>query len=196
MSETSAAGSPVTYIPGFVENHAQWFERLSADLQWERRPDAPRSEYWANVFDRPYTYGRGMGERTYAARPTHELIEAGRAMLQSEHGVVLEGCFLNLYGTKRDWLGWHADDDKGIDHGKPIAVITLGQGRIIEYREVMLRPQPGLKGVYGPTVGQMLEPGSLFLMHAGMQSMFEHRIPKASFEAKPRISMTYRGLVA
>jgi hypothetical protein len=39
-----------------------------------------------------------------------------------------------------------------------------------------------------------LAPGSLFLMHAGMQATHEHRIPKVGHEVKPRISMTYRGL--
>lgn len=44
------------------------------------------------------------------------------------------GCFLNMYEDGTDALGWHADDDPSIDHDKPIAVVTLGQGRMIHYR--------------------------------------------------------------
>lgn len=188
------SGSPVTYVPGFVSLPDAWFRRLWDELDWERRPDAPRQEYWTNLLDRPYTYGRGAGERTYLPKPTHPLIDEARGMLSERHGALLEGCFLNGYGTKRDWLGWHEDDDPGIDHSKPIAVITVGQGRNIQFREVLEPARPGSKGSYGPVETLMLESGSLLLMHAGMQHTHQHRIPKADFEAKPRISMTYRGL--
>lgn len=187
---------PVTYIPNFVEFPAIWFDRLWSELAWEKRPDAPRKEYWTNLFGRSYTYGRGAGERTYDARPDHPLIVAARTELADRFGFMLEGCFLNGYGTSRDWLGWHADDDPGIDHTKPIAVITVGQGRPIEFREVLEPKTETSKAVYGPVERVMLESGSLLLMHAGMQATHEHRIPKLGHEVKPRISMTYRGLVA
>jgi alkylated DNA repair dioxygenase AlkB len=192
MSETS----PVTYIPNFVPDHAEWFARLWGELEWEQRPDAPRREYWTNLLNRPYTYGAGRGIRTYEPKMDHTLIIAGREKIADHVGVMLEGCFLNGYENSRNWLGWHEDDDPGIDHSKPIAVITIGQGRPIEFREVLERPGKGNKGVFGETVSVMLESGSLLLMHAGMQSTHQHRIPKVGHEVKPRISLTYRGLVA
>lgn len=188
--------SPVTYIPGFIADHENWFSRLWEELAWEKRPDAPRKEYWTNPMNRPYTYGRGAGERTYEAQPDHDLISAGRLAIYARFGDTLEGCFLNGYGTSRDWLGWHADDDPGIDHSKPIAVITVGQGRPIEFREVLEPKTEAAKAVYGPVERVMLESGSLLLMHGGMQATHEHRIPKLGHEVKPRISLTYRGLVA
>lgn len=189
--------SIVTYIPNFIVGPDQWYDSLWNDLAWEKRPDAPRHEYWTNSFDRPYTYGRGAGERTYLAQPSHPLIDDAREAIARHHGHTLEGCFLNGYGTARDWLGWHEDDDPGIDHTKPIAVITVGQGRIIQFRETIERPSvEHKKGVYGEVESLMLDAGSLLLMNAGMQSTHQHRIPKANFEAKPRISLTFRGLVA
>lgn len=189
--------SIATYKPGFIHDHEEWFERLERDLNWERRSDAPRSEYWTNLYDRPYTYGRGAGERTYEAKQSHQFIDTGREILRKEIGQTLEGCFLNMYGTRRDWLGWHSDDDPGINHEKPIAVITLGQGREIQWREIFQQPSDtNKKGSYGEIHTQMLESGSLFLMGPGMQDTYQHRIPKASFEVKPRISLTYRGLIA
>jgi len=187
--------APIIYLPGFITDPAVWFSRLWEELSWERRPDAPRREYWANSFDRSYTYGRGMGTRTYESQKTHELIDLGRTLIEGSQGVLLEGCFLNGYEGKRDHLGWHADDDIGIDHTKPIAIITLGQARAIEFRQVLSPASKGVKGTYGPTERLVLESGSLCLMGAGMQQTHEHRIPKADFEAKPRVSMTYRGLL-
>lgn len=188
----------ITYIPNFIIGTDKWFSTLQNELNWERRPDAPRSEFWTNTLGRKYTYGKGAGERTYFSQESHPLIDEGRAKIAAHIGNILEGCFLNMYGHSRDWLGWHADDDPGINHDLPIAVITLGQGRNIQYREIIgtKETEKGMRNEYGETETVMLENGSLFLMHAGMQQHYEHRIPKASFEARPRISMTYRGLVS
>lgn len=185
----------ITYVPGFIANPDEWFARLWNELSWERRPDAPRREYWTNPYERSYTYGRGAGERTYQSQHSHELITIGRLLIEHEYGVNLAGCFLNGYETSRDWLGWHSDDDPNIDHSKPIAVITVGQQRAIQFREVLAAPEKGVtKGEYGPIQEQMLENGSLCLMPAGMQQTHQHRIPKAAIVVKPRISLTYRGL--
>jgi alkylated DNA repair dioxygenase AlkB len=187
--------SPVVYIPDIIPDASAWFQALSTELAWERRPDAPRSEYWETTFGKPYTYGRGRGERTYHPKPSHPIIQTGRDMLTVSTGHLLQGCFLNMYGSARDWLGWHEDDDPGIDHTKPIAVITLGQGRIIQFRERLEPATETTKAVYSEPESLMLEHGSILLMSPGMQHTHQHRIPKASHEVKPRISMTYRGLI-
>jgi alkylated DNA repair dioxygenase AlkB len=187
---------PVQYFDEFIGNPDTWFETLWSDLDWEKRSDAPRREYWTNLINRPYTYGKGRGERTYIAKPDHRLIITGREKILADLGFLLEGCFLNGYETSRDWLGWHSDDDTGIDHTKPIAVITVGQERNIQYRETIEPPsESNKKGTYGPVQTKMLKSGSLFLMKPGMQSNYQHRIPKADFVASPRISLTYRGLI-
>ena len=175
------------YIKNFV-SHPDAFLSLRNDLNWERRPSAPRSEYWTNTFDRPYTYGSGVGIRTYNSQPSHELIDFYRNKLSEQFEGNFEGCFLNLYEDKRDWLGWHSDDDPGIDHSCPIAVITLGHQRMINWK-----PKGG-KGI--ECISQkMLEHGSLFIMPAGMQETHLHRIPKADHDTGARISMTYRCLL-
>lgn len=179
--------SPISYDPHFIikETADEYFTLLWAGLEWERR--APRREYWISRLDKPYTYGRGMGERTYEPKPTHGVVEEILARFHYGLGLFFEGCFLNGYENERDALGWHADDDPRIDHTRPIAVVTLGAAR-----EIQWKPQDG-----GPeTVESLfLEPGSLFLMQPGMQQTHYHRIPKASRKASPRISLTYRGLL-
>lgn len=185
----------ITYAEGFIHDPDIWFDRLWNELNWEKRPDAPRREYWTNPYERPYTYGRGAGERTYQSQDSHELIDLGRNLIKSIHGVYLAGCFLNGYETARDWLGWHADDDPNIDHSKPIAIITVGQSRAIQFRHVITPADKDRKGEYGPVSEQMLDSGSLCLMDAGMQFTHQHRIPKAGIVVQPRISLTYRGLI-
>lgn len=190
--------SPVTYIPNFAPNPAESFAELWNNLDWVKHADAPRWEYWSNDFDAPYTYGRGRGVRTYEAQPFHSIVLTIREKLLAETGVYYEACFLNGYGSSRDWLGWHEDNDAGIDHSKSIAVVSLYEDgsppRSIQYRERDGVGDDG-KDKFKPLVDQPLGQGSLFLMGAGMQSTHQHRVPKAAFEARPRISLTFRSLI-
>lgn len=186
-------GAPLTYVPEWTARRLGagrgLFETLRSELDWLRV--RRRSEYWTNTFERPYTYGRGVGALTYEPQPPHPVIDEVRVALAEETGVApLEGCFLNLYLDGSDALGMHADDDPGIDHTRPIAVVTLGHGRVLRYKA----QAPGSH----PT-DLYLEPGSLLLMHAGMQQTHFHSIPsikEAPETIGPRISMTYRGLRA
>lgn len=149
------------------------------ELDWIRRDSAPRMEYWDTTLNKPYTYGRGRGERTYEPNKPSPEISFVRKKLYDDYGVFYHGCFLNKYVGNKDWLGWHSDDDIGIDHSKPIAVITLGASR-----EINWKPKSG-KG-YECIERQLLEDGSLFIMPAGMQDTHFHRIPKSDKPSKHR----------
>ena len=191
----------VPYIPAFMPLPQHAFAALWNDLDWVRHADAPRREYWSNDAHRDYTYGRGQGVRTYKAQPFHEVVLFARDKLKDETGVYYEGCFLNGYENKRDWLGFHEDDDPGINHSKPIAIVTLydrmskeDRPRSIQFREKLGVDTEG-KRLFGPTVDQPLGQGSLCIMPAGFQDTHQHRIPKASFESRPRISLTFRSLL-
>lgn len=176
----------VLYKPNFINNPDELFETLWNELDWERRENVPRREYWTNIFNAPYTYGRGVGIRTYESKSSHAGIDYVRDVLSGELGFQYEACFLNGYETGTDALGPHADDDPKIDHTRPIAVVTLGDGRDIEY--MAIGDKTTKKRIF-------LENGSLFLMKAGMQSTHLHRIPRAGHVVKrPRISLTFRGL--
>jgi len=191
--------SEVKYIPSYVivDEADAAFNELWDDLNWERRRDAPRREFWTNDYSRDYTYGRGMGERTYKAQPCPRLITGIRDRLVADNHAYFEGCFLNGYENSKDWLGWHADDDPSIDHSKPIAIITLygGEGvdtpRVIQFREVFDEDAKE----FGPVTSLELEHGSLCLMPPGFQFTHHHRIPKAGFDCRQRISLTFRSLL-
>ncbi len=176
------------YYPLMTSERAdKAFEALKSELSWERRETAPRSEYWTNTLDRDYTYGRGAGERTYKSQSSHYWIDTINEFIAWTTPVPMyEGCFLNMYHDGSDALGWHADDDPGIDHSRPIAVVTLGQARRIEWK----KQKPG-----SHPQGVVLEHGSLFLMPAGFQQTHFHRIPRDPSADGVRISLTYRGLL-
>lgn len=98
----------------------------------------------------------------------------------------MEVCFLNGYENSRDHLGWHSDDSPKMDDSRPIAIVTLGAEREINFAPLIdLSDVTRLK----------LESGSLCVMAPGMQDSHAHKIPKAGFECGPRISLTFRGFV-
>lgn len=199
--------APVTYIPNFVESFGvtntdlPWsstavFERLWNELDWVFATNA-RREYWMNEIGAAYTYGEGRGQRTYQAQPWHDDVRViMQAINHSEIGfakgdesLFVDCCFVNGYEDKSQSLDWHADDSPEMDHARPIAVVSLGAER-----EIYFRPK-GEKGTE-TLQKQLLGHGSLLLMHPGMQLAWNHKIPKAGYDCGPRLSLTYRGLLA
>lgn len=189
MIETLSA--PVTYLPNFVPNPDKAFATLRDELEWERRDDAPRSEYYCNDVDQPYEYGRGKGRRLYERRPYHPIILDIRRDLEALTGSKFEVCFLNQYMDQSDQLGWHADDSPEMDDLRPIASVSLGVAR-----EIWFRKLPERMSAVPVIQKQLLGHGSLCLMAPGMQETWQHRIPKASFQCGERVSLTFRGYLS
>jgi alkylated DNA repair dioxygenase AlkB len=190
--------APVKYIRSFVPNPDAAFLALRDELAWERREDAPRSEYYVNDFPNAYVYGKGRGRRVYYPRPAHPIILALRKDLETLLGFKFEVCFLNRYLNQSDQLGWHADDSPEMDDARPVVTVSLGEknakGEPVE-REIWFR-RKNVMPTSSPTFEKLqLEHGSAAIMAPGMQDTHEHRIPKAGFQCGERISLTYRGYV-
>ncbi len=177
--------APIVYVPDFISDKDAAFHRLRTELEWEKR-DAPRHEYYCNDVPKPYIYGRGRGAREYLPRPWHPVLLDIRAKLEVYASAKFEVCFLNLYLSQRDQLGWHADNSPEMDDARPIGVVSFG----VE-REIWFRPNEDANSVERMTLNN----GSLCLMNAGMQDVWQHRIPKASFVCGERISLTFRGYI-
>lgn len=177
--------APITYIRDFIPDPNTAFNTLKNELQWERRDDAPRCEYYCNDFHNPYIYGNGRGRRTYDPRPYHPVVLDIRKKLETLLTSSFEVCFLNMYLNQSDHLGWHADDSPEMDDARPIITVSLGVEREIWFREI---------GTEEKLVEKLLlENGSVAIMKPGMQDAWQHRIPKAGFQCGERISLTFRG---
>jgi alkylated DNA repair dioxygenase AlkB len=212
--------APVTYIPlmsNFEDKREanDYGKYLDNQVEWVRRDRTPRQEAFYSKIDAPYTYGSGDFSRTYSPNLViPDLLFNLWFVLERDHGVKYEACFLNKYEHAREHLGWHADDSDVIDDSRPIAVISFGAER-----ELWFRSNPGHcyacngSGRYdhngSPKCAacdgsgrrttevekQLLETGSLCIMAAGMQDTHQHRIPKHHAKCGTRISLTFRGLI-
>lgn len=188
----------VQYIPHTFSHWSGFeiLETLLSELRWEQR-DAPRRE--AFLADRivDYTYGSGLGQRTYTSELYPEWFLPLLRAAEAHAGCRFELCFLNHYKDGRDHLGWHSDDSPEVDPERPIAVMTFGAVRQIWFR---VRPElpPCFTSDACEDVGKtvLLGDGSLLIMPAGFQQAFQHRIPKADNgkTCGPRVSLTFRGL--
>lgn len=173
---------PYTYVPVTWRNPQKIFDELLNEVPWVNVTDAREECFMAGVQGLSYTYGGGIGARTYHSvlwTPTVEWIFNSIGADK-----VTDVCFLNLYRDERKSLGWHADDSPEVSQEHPILVVSFGQER-----DIWFRPR-GHKG--GHTHSQYLESGSVLTMLPGMQDTWDHRIPKNSFKCGPRISLTFR----
>ncbi len=107
------------------------------------------------------------------------------AMLETRTGLRFNSVLANHYRDGRDSMGWHCDDD--YPHGgQPwIASLSLGQAR-----RFRLRP----RRADGPrnSVGIDLPNGSLLLMGPGMQSRWQHALPRSARPLASRVNLTWR----
>lgn len=153
----------------------------TSDVPWLSRTSARRECFMA-LKPSSYTYGSGTGIRTYDSIEMAPWVFDVMTSLAGGYNV----CFLNRYEAERDALGWHCDDSDGTDLEHPIAVVSIGEPREIWWRA------KGDAGVVPLDQRQVLESGSLFVMPAGFQRGYEHRIPKGSRTMGPRVSLTFR----
>lgn len=181
------------YVPGYTEFPG--LHRLLTLVPWLRVTET-RSECFMADASPPlsYTYGKGIGERTYTSTPfaagVREAMEVLNVELAGRGWGPVNVCFLNRYDNEREHLGWHADDHAGTDHSRPIAVVSFG-----EPREIWWRPT-GRPGEVPPDCRQLLGDGSLFVMPPGFQDAYQHRIPKGGRPMGPRVSLTFRAFRA
>jgi len=160
-------------------------------LNWVRYTETREEIFMADQFKK-YTYGKGKGLRTYLSQPYHWVVQRILDSLNKSGENKYNVCFLNKYNDQTQHLGWHSDDSSGTDLDHPIAVISFGEIREIWWRKKGTKGYPN--GEEGGVVS--LEPGSLFVMPAGFQREYEHKIPKGNRQNMGvRISLTYRHLL-
>lgn len=168
-----------SYLTQFVNNDLI-FEKLNV-LPWLEVTPARKEFFMAKDVLR-YTYSN----RDYVSQPITEEVLSVMIKLNSD-GHNYNVCFLNKYDGFQNHLGWHADDSPEMNQEHDIAVVSFGAEREIWWKK------KEFKGVVPQENKQLLHNGSLFVMPAGFQKDYFHRIPKADrSDVSTRISLTFR----
>jgi alkylated DNA repair dioxygenase AlkB len=90
---------------------------------------------------------------------------------------------LNCYRNGADSVGWHADDEYELGVNPVVASLSLG-----ESRRFLLRNNAN----HHEKIDFTLSNGDLLIMGAGLQSHYQHSVPKALKVTRSRINLTFR----
>lgn len=170
------------YRRGFLTDDDAWdlFHRLRDGVAWR--------EETLTLFGRPVTVPRllawyGDHGLNYRYSGTDHVcsgwspeLAALRQRLETEAGLYCNLVLLNRYRSGADCMGWHADDEPGLD--ARVASLSLGAPR-----RFLLRPTPRAR-----SESMDLEHGSLLIFPGRVR----HSLPRTRRPAAERINLTFR----
>jgi alkylated DNA repair dioxygenase AlkB len=182
------AGIELVYDADFFPAHEadRLFATLRSEIPWRRvvmqTPDGPKTVprmiSWHADAPLGYTYGTV----SHAWQDwTPALLEV-RSRLEEKIGVRFNGVLANFYENERDSVSPHADDERDMVAGAPIASVSLGCVREFVVRHMISRARHVIP----------LEHGSLLVMSGDTQKVSRHSIPKAKRACDPRVNLTFR----
>lgn len=174
--------------PGLLKEHLQqaipW--RQPMVTVYGQRHLVPRLTCWLGDPGCTYAYS-GLLEHPH---PWTAPLEQVRQLLAEHLGVGFNSLLLNRYRDGRDRMGWHADDERELAVGHPIASLSLGASRTLRFR-----PRPSARD--GTTeecapFALELHDGDLLVMHAPTQSHWQHALPARLGVKEERLNLTFR----
>jgi len=181
--------SHVIYIPQFVSKEE--CEELKANLLHDREKfqrsifkiygkqiQSPRKTY--SYGDAGLVYKDYSGDRTAEGWPDFmvPLKEKIEVVSEAKYNYVL----VNLYENGEDYIGYHADREKGLVKGSVVASISLGAERDFCFKHIKSK---NVTKVF-------LQEGSLLLMKGETQVHFKHSLPKRKRVKDYRLNLTFR----
>jgi alkylated DNA repair dioxygenase AlkB len=171
-------GAWLEVLPGWMSGADDVFERLLRTVPWraERRPMYDRVVAVPRLLSF-YGAGETLPDPALADAMT-ALDEHYRPMLKEP----LSTAGLCLYRDGADSVAWHGDNSGRRVAETIVAILSLGNPRIMT-----LRPVTG-----GDTRRYLLGHGDLLVMGGTCQRTWQHAIPKSANVFGPRISVQFR----
>lgn len=168
------------------ETASLWFTRCQEHILWEQ-PQVrvygkyhlvPRLTAFMADLSVSYRYSgvihRGQGWPEWFI-PLLQLVNEGC-------GARFNGCLFNLYRDGDDRMGWHSDDEPEIDTSYPIASLSFGATRALQFRHRVSSNREELA----------LADGDLLVMEPGCQKLWMHALPVRRKTRTTRLNLTFR----
>ncbi|WP_254693659.1 alpha-ketoglutarate-dependent dioxygenase AlkB [Shewanella sp. MEBiC00475] len=182
---------PVTLIKQFLSAKQQQLlmkevasyplERVEIEV-YGKKHLIPRTQAWFGDPGCDYRFSKLQ----VSPLPWPAALSRLRHKLRVDHHFDSNAVLVNYYANGHDSMGWHSDDEPEIVSGSAIASVTLGAERDFVVRH---------KHNY-TKVNFALGCGDLLIMHAGMQQVWQHGLPKRLKVTEPRVNFTFRKIVA
>lgn len=164
----------MTLIKNFLPNSQSLFEILKTNIEWDERMKARLTA----SFGAAYNYS----QITYPDKPMPEQIEILCDKINDRFGFKPNNCLINFYPNGDSTMGFHSDQIDILAENTGVAIISLGDTRILRFRKIENRDE---------TFDYELPSGSLIYMPQEIQKIFQHSIPKSN-TANGRMSLTFR----
>ena len=166
----------ITYIDSLLENPGDLFIKLDQDVKWDESMHSRKTA----SFGLAYNYSQI--EYPYQAFPKE--IEAVIDLIEDNIGFRPNNCLINYYANGKSTMGWHSDRVDILEEGTGVAILSIGDTRILRFREIERKNN---------RIDYQLPSGSLIYMSKEVQDKWNHSIPKSNSE-KGRMSLTFRKL--
>jgi alkylated DNA repair dioxygenase AlkB/lysophospholipase L1-like esterase len=162
-------------------------ECFSLGFDKKARSDSVQNKF-LSLLSEPYNWDSTAGPVVNHPLSLQEFPCIQRVMdkLNSTFGFQLNCCLASFYKNGNVRARLHSDDENELDHTQPIAVVSLGAVRTVEFVD---NDQESFRH---NALSLSPSEGSLYVMHAGCQQGFRHRVRMNKRVKNCRMSLSFR----
>lgn len=164
----------IIFIDKFIDNSLELYEDLQKNIIWDERMIARKTA----SFGVAYNYS----EMSYPYQKMTPNIENLSKKLENTLHFLPNNCLINYYPDGQSKMGFHSDQTDILFENTGIAIISLGETRILKFRNIENKEM---------IMEYELTTGSLIYMTQAIQHIWQHAIPKKN-TTNGRMSLTYR----
>jgi len=182
----------VEYIPNFVRNikirnildEVQFLPKEKTAIKmFGKKINIPREQCSYGDKGLIYTYS-GVDSKSEGWNKVPNLLKIKNLIIE-KLGIPINFVLVNLYKDGNDYIGFHSDDEKDLNHNFPIISISFGETRKFVLRSKM---HVKIKKLF------YLKNGDCIIMKKGCQKKMKHSILKEPRIKGKRINLTFRVL--
>lgn len=151
---------------------------------WGKRHLQPRLIAWYGDANAAYSYS-GMA---LAPLPWTALLAELRDAVEIATACKFNSVLLNYYRNQNDSIGLHSDDEAELGNAPVIASLSFGETRTFTLKHKFHKAMKPVK--------LRLDDGNLLVMAGATQRNWLHGINKQTRPCGPRVSLTFRKIVA
>lgn len=158
-----------------------------------KAPSGKTKSKWLTSTGESYSWSSNSGHETMNEPIAIDSFPSVKRLLDKvnvDFGLDLNSCLVTLYQDGRSGLRLHADDEEGMDPNSPICVFSVGTERSIDF---LSQYQAATEK---PLLSLTPKEGSLYMMNAGCQTFFRHRVPSSRGVIGTRYSLSFRKKVS
>lgn len=164
----------ITYISEFAPDPSSIFVELKNNVNWDERMAIRKTASYGVAYN--------YSQINYPCSPLLPILNQLCLSIEKLIGFEPNNCLINYYLDGKSKMGFHSDQVDILENNTGVAIISLGQPRILRFRKIADK---------GHLIDFELSSGSLLYMTQAVQSEWEHSIPKADTD-QGRMSLTFR----